>query len=651
MSVAAVLLPPRVAARSRSLRTPSGATSRSSRREADVAAAAFQAGYDEVVAVVVDREGAGLFPDDVTVLLEESGLGEAAALHAALDWCARAGHAAVVAGLLTPQDGPDLLVEVDAWKTLLDESRLPISVATRSGQRGSMLRLDASVWSLVPLEGALTSLLSTKAELVTEVEITRAASDVGSAPVAERSIEPSQEWAADDDVEAVEQLLGRKVAGRFSVIVRDARGTPVVIRNAPLLDDGTPMPTRYWLVGRRERELVGRLESAGGVDRAEAEVDAPSLAAAHARYAEERDAAIPAGYAGPVPSGGVGGTRVGVKCLHAHLAWHLAGGVDPVGWWTAMQLRDELEGSVAAIDCGTNSTRLLIVDRNGATLERKMIVTRLGAGVDERHLLDREAIDRTLAALRTYRSSMDSHGVVNVRATATSAARDASNANEFFDAAEEIIGVRPELLEGSEEGSLSYRGATSGLAFESGPFLVCDLGGGSTELVAGTPDGAIAAVVSLNIGCVRITERFLTSDPPSMAEIVAAQQFVRTEFAAAISRLPALLSPRTFVGVAGTVSTLTGLQLGLVEYEREALHHQRLTVAEVESLFEQLAEMTVGARRALPGIEPGRADVIVGGALVLVEAMRALGHEECIYSEDDILDGLVASMRAKGERA
>ena len=144
--------------------------------------------------------------------------------------------------------------------------------------------------------------------------------------------------ATDDDRAAVEALLGRPALGAFDVVVRHTDGSPLVIRNAPLLGDGTPMPTRYWLVGEPERTWVGRLEGAGGVDRAEAEVDAAALAAAHATYAAEREAAVPAGWAGARPSGGVAGTRIGVKCLHAHYAWHLAGGDDPVGRWVEAHL-------------------------------------------------------------------------------------------------------------------------------------------------------------------------------------------------------------------------------------------------------------------------------------------------------------------------
>jgi exopolyphosphatase/guanosine-5'-triphosphate,3'-diphosphate pyrophosphatase len=335
-----------------------------------------------------------------------------------------------------------------------------------------------------------------------------------------------------------------------------------------------------------------------------------------------------------------------VKCLHAHLAWYLAGGADPVGRWVASKLNGELRGAVAAVDCGTNSTRLLIAGRDGATLVREMTVTRLGEGVDETHRLAPAAIERTLAALRRYRGEMDSLAVVGIRVTATSAARDASNAAEFFDAAEAVLGVRPELLAGEEEGALSYAGATNGLAGGDGPFLVCDLGGGSTELVAGSPDGhSIAGVFSMNVGCVRISERFLASDPPSRRELEAAKAYVRAALEAAIEQVPALNQPKSLVGVAGTVSTLVALRKGVTSYDRDALHHQRLERDDVAELFSELASSPLARRRAIPGIEPGRADVIVGGALVLLEVMDGLGHDHLIYSEDDILDGLVASMR------
>jgi exopolyphosphatase/guanosine-5'-triphosphate,3'-diphosphate pyrophosphatase len=309
-------------------------------------------------------------------------------------------------------------------------------------------------------------------------------------------------------------------------------------------------------------------------------------------------------------------------------------------------LNGELRGAVAAIDCGTNSTRLLIVDRNGATVVREMTVTRLGEGVDETHRLASGAIERTLATLRRYRDEMDTRGVVALRITATSAARDATNSSEFFDAAEAVLGVRPELLAGEEEGALSYAGATTGLPPGEGPFLVCDLGGGSTELVAGGKDpGSIAGVSSMDVGCVRISERFLESDPPSARELEAARAYVRAAIEAATTEAPALTQPRSLVGVAGTVSTLVAIRRGVTSHDRDALHHQRLEREDVAELLSEFASSPLARRRAIPGIEPGRADVIVGGALILLEVMDALGHDHLVYSEDDILDGLVASLR------
>ena len=336
-----------------------------------------------------------------------------------------------------------------------------------------------------------------------------------------------------------------------------------------------------------------------------------------------------------------------MKCLHAHLAWYLAGGGDPVGRWVAGELAGQLKGAVAAVDCGTNSTRLLVVGPDGATLERRMIVTRLGEGVDRTGELAPAAIARTLVALTEFRTRLDVHGVVRVRATATSAARDATNAAEFFDAATAVLGVRPELIAGEVEGRLAYRGATAGLDPGSGPFLVVDLGGGSTELVAGSvgQGGAPAAVVSLDVGCVRVTERFLESDPPNAAELAAARAFVAGTVESALARLPALGVPRRMVGVAGTISTLVALEFGLDHYDSEAVHLARLSRAAVERWLARLAAETSVERRSRGAIERGRADVIVGGTVVLAEVMGRLGHEELVHSEQDILDGIAAELR------
>ncbi len=445
-------------------------------------------------------------------------------------------------------------------------------------------------------------------------------------------------------------LLGRAPRGDFAVVVRDAEGAPLVIRNAPLLADGTPMPTRYWLVGRRARLAVDRLESAGGVRAAEAAVDPAGLAAAHATYASERDAAVPAAWTGPRPGGGVGGTRRGVKCLHAHYAWFLAGGPDPVGRWVADQL--DRVGTVkavpgapaAAIDCGTNSTRLLVAYPRGPIVESVNRITRLGQGVDQTRRLAPEAIERTLAVLRDFKRIIDQHGVSRIRMTATSAARDAVNREEFFAAAEQIVGLRPELIAGDEEGRLSFAGATSDLDPGGGPWLIVDIGGGSTELVVGPgPDGGPLAVRSLDMGCVRMTERFLLSDPPEPEQMEAARRFSSSLLQQAVEEEPSFRLGTSLVGLAGTVSALARLDEQLDVYDRDKLHHHLLTAGRVVELRDSLAAVSSATRRNRRGMEPGRADVIVGGAIVLAEVMRLLEFAECLTSEADILDGLVLS--------
>jgi exopolyphosphatase / guanosine-5'-triphosphate,3'-diphosphate pyrophosphatase len=448
----------------------------------------------------------------------------------------------------------------------------------------------------------------------------------------------------------VAELLGRAPLGEFTVVVRGSGGEPLVIRNAPFLDDGTPMPTRYWLVGRQARLAVDRLESAGGVRAAEAAVDPVRLAAAHAAYAAERDAAIPAGWTGPRPTGGVGGTRTGVKCLHAHYAWFLAGGPDPVGRWVAGRLGGigslgAVPGApAAAIDCGTNSTRLLVAYPRGPIIESINRITRLGQGVDQTRRLNPEAIERTLAVLREFKRIIDQHGVDRVRMTATSAARDAVNREEFFAPAEQIVGLRPELLAGDEEGRLSFAGATSDLDSGGGPWLIVDIGGGSTELVVGPgPDGGPLAVRSLDMGCVRVTERFLLSDPPDPEQMEEAREFSSNLLEQAVAEEPRFRLGHTLVGLAGTVSALARLDEQLEVYDRDKLHHHLLTAARVAELRDSLAAVSSDERRKRRGMEPGRADVIVGGAIVLAEVMHQFGFTECLTSEADILDGLVLS--------
>ena len=304
---------------------------------------------------------------------------------------------------------------------------------------------------------------------------------------------------------------------------------------------------------------------------------------------------------------------------------------------------------VAAVDCGTNSTRLLVVDADGRTLDRQMRITRLGQGVDATGRLDPAAVERTVSVLEDYRRAMDQLGVERARLVATSAARDAENVEEFFEAAHKATGLRPELLSGDDEGRLSFAGATAALPSSFGadePALVVDVGGGSTELVVGrpsVPDEAQAA--SLDVGCVRVTERFLRHDPPSASELAAAERAVRRVAGGARRRLPPLEPGGPVIGLAGTVSTLASLELELPIYDRSRLHHAVLSRAQVDRWLERLAAEDSAARLARPGMVEGRADVIVGGVLVLAVTMAVFDRHSCLVSEDDILDGLAASLR------
>ena len=302
----------------------------------------------------------------------------------------------------------------------------------------------------------------------------------------------------------------------------------------------------------------------------------------------------------------------------------------------------------AAVDCGTNSTRLLVVDDGGRQLLRLMRITRLGQGVDATRRLDSAAIARTLAVLAEFRTRMDELGVGAARMAATSAVRDAANARDFLDPAAETVGVVPEILSGEAEGHLAYEGATAGLLPGTASNLVVDIGGGSTELVLGAGPRVLGAV-SLDVGCVRLTERFFGHDPPRAGELSAAEAGIGAELAHAEGAVPLLteLAPGSrLIGLAGTVATIAMLEQGLAEYDWEKVHHFALRSGTVERWCATLAGEPAADRLRRPGMVDGRQDVIVGGVLVLREVMRRWRFEDCLVSETDILDGLAASVRA-----
>ncbi|MFE3206000.1 exopolyphosphatase [Embleya sp. NPDC059237] len=303
---------------------------------------------------------------------------------------------------------------------------------------------------------------------------------------------------------------------------------------------------------------------------------------------------------------------------------------------------------VAAIDCGTNSIRLLVADLDPAAgtlvdLDRRMRIVRLGQGVDRTGRLAPEALERTFAACVDYAEVIRELGAERVRFVATSASRDAENRDDFRDGVRKILGVEPEVISGDEEAALSFMGATRELAGTGAvetPYLVVDLGGGSTEFVLGTDRPEAAR--SVDIGCVRMTERHLRDDPPTQAQVAAAI----TDIEAALDQVAAvvpLARARTLVGLAGSVTTVAGIALDLPEYDSTTIHHARLTLDQVRAVTARLLASTHAERATIPVLHPGRVDVIAAGALVLRTIMERTGLTEVVVSEHDILDGIAWS--------
>ena len=300
---------------------------------------------------------------------------------------------------------------------------------------------------------------------------------------------------------------------------------------------------------------------------------------------------------------------------------------------------------VAAIDCGTNSIRLLIADVAGGRLTdvtRQMRIVRLGQGVDRTGRLDEAALERTRQALGEYASAIRDAGAGPIRMVATSATRDAANRDAFEAMVRAELGVRPDVVTGREEAALSFAGAAGVLPAGTGPVLVTDIGGGSTELVRGDGDGALRSH-SMDVGSVRMTERHLRDDPPTAAQVAAVEADVADALERAADDVP-LDEPARFVGVAGTVTTVAAVALGLAEFDPVAVDGAELSADHVEEVTERLLRLDHDGRAAISAIHPGRVDVIAAGAVVLRTVMTRCGAEQLVASEHDILDGIALGL-------
>jgi exopolyphosphatase/guanosine-5'-triphosphate,3'-diphosphate pyrophosphatase len=299
---------------------------------------------------------------------------------------------------------------------------------------------------------------------------------------------------------------------------------------------------------------------------------------------------------------------------------------------------------VAAIDCGTNSIRLLIADIDGNNfreITRQMEVVRLGQGVDKTGVFHPDAIARTLAAVDLYAAEIAKRGVEKIRFCATSATRDATNRALFIDGVKERLGIEPEVIAGEVEAALSFQGATKDFDKAQGPFLVIDIGGGSTEFVFGTD--SVEAARSMNIGCVRMSERHFTGDQPDPGQIASAIEDIDEAIRQAAKSVP-ITDAKTVIMVAGTATTVAAAALDLPAYDRYAIHLSRISAERTHQISTELLRETREQRAAHGYMHPGRVDVIGAGSLVLDRIMLATGATEFVASESDILDGMAWSL-------
>jgi len=299
---------------------------------------------------------------------------------------------------------------------------------------------------------------------------------------------------------------------------------------------------------------------------------------------------------------------------------------------------------VAVIDCGTNSIRLLIAETSGSTIKeviRTMEIVRLGQGVDENKAFHPDAINRTLLAVKSFKEIIDRNNVDKIRFCATSATRDASNRNIFIDGVRDILNIQVEVIPGEEEAALSFTGATYQLDQGSGPFLVVDIGGGSTEFVYG--DKKVISAKSVNIGCVRMSERHFTNQPPTMGQIASAIVDIDIAITQAAVSVP-INSAKSLIAVAGTATTVAAAALDLSKYDRDLIHLAKISADKVHKVAQMFQSMNKSEISALPYMHEGRVDVITAGSLVLSRVMAATGAVEFVASESDILDGMAFSL-------
>ena len=457
------------------------------------------------------------------------------------------------------------------------------------------------------------------------------------------------------DLAAVRDQLGREPTTPFTVVARCTGGHPLVIRNVPIDAAGDPFPTTYWLTCPDAVKAISRIESEGWIARlnermTDDEGFRASVEAAHDAYAADRATDL----AAAVAWGGVAGTRIGIKCLHAHYAYRLAGGDDPVGAWVAERIEpvhaEQRHGRVAAIDQGTNSIRLLVVEpaaEPGAPateLARDMLITRLGLGVDRTGRFDHDALVRTVEALGSFCRRARALGAERIRVGATSAVRDAENRDEYAAAVRSARRLRARG---------DHRRAGSGPLVPrrhpwARPLVGAVRGPGHRWRLDGVRRRSRRRVVaehaiSTRMGSVRMTERHVRHDPPTAEDLAA----LEADVAAVLDEVDASVAvgdARTFVAVAGTATTLQAIALDLARYDPDRIHRTWLTREDAERVRDALSAMTDAERAALPVMAPGRGDVIVAGAVILVATMRRFELERVLVSETDILDGLALEM-------